>query len=213
MSGYLALIVFLCSRANHSHMHIIFYGPEGSGKGTQAAILAKQIGYPVLTSGDLVRDAAANDKGIIGDVVRQSLQEGKYVADSEMQVLWKWRLKEDDAKGAWIMDGFPRNLDQARFLDDKIDKYGYSVEAVVFLKLSEDESMTRLLKRARPLHDGSTELHDSPERIKSRLALYKEAEKDVLEYYNGKIIEIDASKSVDEVSADIFAKISPLLNK
>lgn len=188
-------------------MHIIFYGPEGSGKGTQAKLLAEKLQYPILTSGDLVRDAAANDKGIIGEVVREALTSGKYVADSEMQVLWKWRLKEDDAKGHWIMDGFPRNKDQAIFLDDKISKYGYKVELVIFLKLSEEESMKRLLKRARPLHEGSTELHDSPERIKSRLAIYKALEKDVLDYYNGKIVEINANQTVEKVHEDIMKAV------
>ena len=157
-------------------MHIVFYGPEGSGKGTQAKLLAEKLHCPILTSGDLVRDAVTNDKGIIGEVCRQALLEGKYVANSEMEVLWKWRLKEDDAKGAWIMDGFPRNVEQAKFLDDKIDKYGYKVEFVIFLKLPEDVSYERLIKRGRPVSSGSTELHDSPERIKSRLTLYKERE-------------------------------------
>lgn len=191
-------------------MHIVFYGPEGSGKGTQAKLLADELHVPILTSGDLVRDAAANDKGIIGEVCRAALSEGKYVADSEMQVLWKWRLKEDDAKGAWIMDGFPRNIDQAKFLDDKIDKYGYKVEMVVYLKLPEEESMKRLLARARPLHEGSTELHDSPERIKSRLALYKESEKDVIEFYRQKgiLVEIDANHSVEDVHKAILAAVN-----
>jgi adenylate kinase len=191
-------------------MHIVFYGPEGSGKGTQAKLLADELKYPILTSGDLVRDAAAHDQGIIGEVCRQALAEGKYVADSEMQVLWKWRLKEEDAKGAWIMDGFPRNIEQAKFLDDKIDKYGYRIEYVVYLKLTEQESIDRLLKRARPLHEGSTELHDSPERIKSRLSIYKESEAAVLEYYRnaGVLVEIDANQPVEKVHADIVAAIN-----
>lgn len=187
-------------------MHIIFYGPEGAGKGTQAKLLSQTLKLPILTSGDLVRDAAMNDKGIIGEVCRQALNEGKYVADSEMFVLWKWRLKEEDAKGGWIMDGFPRNVEQAKFLADKIDKYGYQVEKVFYLDLSEDESLKRLIKRGRPLHDGSEELHDSPERIKSRLAIYKEGEKEVLEYYRvlGVLININADQSVEEVHAQIM---------
>ncbi len=195
-------------------MHIVFYGPEGSGKGTQAKLLADELHVPILTSGDLVRDAAANDKGIIGEVCRAALSEGKYVADSEMQVLWKWRLKEDDAKGAWIMDGFPRNIDQAKFLDDKIDKYGYKVELVIYLNLPEEESMKRLLARARPLHEGSTELHDSPERIKSRLSLYKESEKDVIEFYRqkGVLVEIDANRSVEEVHKAILESVNAVKN-
>lgn len=191
-------------------MHIVFFGPEGSGKGTQAKLLSEKLKLPILTSGDLVRDAAANDKGIIGEVCRQALEEGKYVADSEMFVLWKWRLKEDDAKGGWIMDGFPRNVEQAKFLDDKIDKYGYKVEKVIYLNLSEAESVTRLLKRARPLHPGSTELHDSPERIAQRLAIYKEGEKDVLGYYRekGVLSEINADQSIEDVATDILASIN-----
>jgi adenylate kinase len=172
-------------------MHIVFYGPEGSGKGTQAKLLAEKLHCPILTSGDLVRDAAANDKGIIGEVCRQQLAEGKYVADSEMEVLWKWRLKEDDAKGAWIMDG-------------------YKVEFVIFLKLPEEVSYERLIKRGRPAYPGSTELHDSPERIKSRLAIYKESEQAVLDYYrsiNVQLIEIDANKDVEAVHQDIMNHI------
>lgn len=191
-------------------MHIVFYGPEGSGKGTQAKLLSQKLGLPILSSGDLVRDAAINDKGIIGEVCRQALSEGKYVADSEMFVLWKWRLKEEAAKGGWIMDGFPRNVEQAKFLDDKIDKYGYKVERVIYLNLSEDESMKRLIKRARPLHEGSTELHDSPERIKQRLAIYKEGEKDVLNFYREKgiLVEINADNQIEKVHEDIVGSVS-----
>jgi adenylate kinase len=191
-------------------MHIVFYGPEGSGKGTQAKLLAEAMHLPILTSGDLVRDAAANDKGIIGEVCRQALQEGKYVADSEMFVLWKWRLKEEDAKGGWIMDGFPRNVEQAKFLADKIDKYGYKVEKVIYLNLSETESIARLARRARPLHPGSIETGDTPERIKTRLAIYKESEKDVLDFYRsqGALIEINADQTIEQVHADIMQKIN-----
>jgi adenylate kinase len=190
-------------------MHVVFYGPEGSGKGTQAKLLAEKLNLPILTSGDLVRDAAANDKGIIGEVVRQALAEGKYVADSEMFVLWKWRLKEEDAKGNWIMDGFPRNVEQAKFLDDKIDKYGYKIDYVVYLDLPEDISYERLIKRARPLYEGSSELHDSPERIKDRLRIYKEGEKDVLEYYRQKGIvhTVNANQDAENVHAEILKEL------
>jgi len=191
-------------------MHIVFYGPEGSGKGTQAKLLADKLKLPILTSGDLVRDAAANDRGIIGEVTRQALSEGKYVADSEMFVLWKWRLKEDDAKDNWIMDGFPRNVEQAKFLDDKLDKYGYNVDKVFYLNLSEEESYRRLIKRGRPLHEGSSELHDSPKRIKQRLEIYKQGEKDVLEYYRqkGVLMEINADQAIEDVHKEIMKHVN-----
>ena len=190
-------------------MHIVFYGPEGSGKGTQAKLLGGVLTLPILTSGDLVREAAANDQGIIGEVCREVLQTGKYVPDSEMFVLWKHRLKRDDANKNWIMDGFPRNVEQAKFLDDKLDKYGYKVDKVFYLNLSEEESYRRLIKRGRPLHPGSSELHDSPERIKQRLEIYKSGEKDVLDYYRqkGVLVEINADQSVEDVHAEILRHV------
>ncbi|MBU1326891.1 nucleoside monophosphate kinase [Patescibacteria group bacterium] len=190
-------------------MHIVFYGPEGSGKGTQAKLLSDKLRTPILTSGDLVRTAAANDKGIIGEVCRQALSEGKYVADSEMFVLWKWRLKEDDAQNDWIMDGFPRKVEQAKFLGDKLDKYGYKVDAVIYLKISEEESMKRLIARARPLHSGSDVLHDSPDRISQRLSIYQGGEQEVLEYYRAKgvLIEINGERPIDVVHQDIMSHI------
>jgi adenylate kinase len=190
-------------------MHIIFYGPEGSGKGTQAKVLSETLKIPVLTSGDLVRQAAADDNGIIGDACRKALTEGRYVADSEMFVLWKRRLKQKDAQKDWIMDGFPRNVEQAKFLDDKLSKYGYKVEAVVYLMVSEEESLRRLQKRARPLHPGSKELHDSPERIKNRLKIYHESEKPLLEYYkkSGVLIQINGEQAPDAVQSDILANL------
>lgn len=191
-------------------MHVVFFGSEGAGKGTQAKLLSEKLDLPILSSGDLIRSAAANDKGVIGKVSRQALTEGKYVADSEMFVLWKRRLKEVDAKGDWIMDGFPRNVKQAKFLDDKVVKYGYRVELVIYLNISEEESYTRLIKRGRPLHPSSNELHDSPERIRRRLQIYKEGEIDVLNYYRqeGVLVEINADQPVEDVHKEIMNYIN-----
>lgn len=190
-------------------MHIIFFGPEGSGKGTQAKMLHEKLGIPVLTSGDLVRQAAATDGGIIGDACRKALTEGRYVADSEMFVLWKRRLKQKDAQTDWIMDGFPRNVEQAKFLDDKLAKYGYQVEAVIHIDISEEESIRRLVKRARPLHPGSIELHDSPDRIKKRLQAYQKNEKPVLEYYGdrGVLITVNGQQPPEKVQSEIITKL------
>lgn len=190
-------------------MHIVFYGPEGSGKGTQAKLLSEKLNLPVLVSGDLVRDAAVKDKGIIGDVCREALQTGKYVADTEMFVLWKIRLKEPDALSGWILDGFPRNIDQAIFLTDKIDKYGYKMDKVFYLKLNDNASLERLIKRGRKLHEGSNENHDSPERIRQRLEIYKSGEKDILNYFKTKGIleEIEGDRPIEEVHQDILFRL------
>lgn len=190
-------------------MHIVFYGPEGSGKGTQANLLAKRLNLPVLISGDLVRETAANDGGLIGEVCRKTLSEGKYVADSEMFVLWKRRLKEEDAKKGWIMDGFPRNINQAKFLVNKVSKYGYKIDKVFYLRISPKESKRRLLKRGRKLHAGNSELHDSPDRIEQRLSMYYQGEQAVLDLFVkiGILEEVDGERDIEEIHKDILGRL------
>jgi adenylate kinase len=186
------------------------YGPEGSGKGTQAKLLSEALDSPIYTSGDLVRDTAATDKGRLGDVCRAALNEGKYVADADMYTLWGNKIISAGATRGWIMDGFPRNVEQAKFLDGKLKELNTAVDAVVYLNINEEESLKRLVKRARPLHPGSTELHDSPERIKKRLAVYREGQAGLLEYYRQKGIlkEISAEKSVGEVHQDVINSLN-----
>lgn len=187
-------------------LNIIFYGPEGSGKSTQAKALANALEIPHVASGDLVRWGAAEDKGMIGDTCREALAKGYYVADSEMFVLWKGRLKASDMNDGWVIDGFPRNLTQAEFLADKLDKHGKNVDVVFYLKVTEEESIRRLLKRGRKNPDGST--NDTEELIKERLRRYKAEESDVLSYYSqmGVLIEIDGEREIDAISGDILAR-------
>ncbi|PIS08726.1 hypothetical protein COT75_05295 [Candidatus Beckwithbacteria bacterium CG10_big_fil_rev_8_21_14_0_10_34_10] len=187
-------------------MYFIFYGPEGSGKSTQAKILAEALNIPCLGSGDLVRHYAAEDKGIMGDVCRESLSKGYYVADSEMFVLWKARLKQPDVQESWVLDGFPRNPSQAEFLDNKLDKYGKKIDLVFYITVSEKESYKRLLKRARCSPDGS--LHDSQDKIKERLGIYMTGEKGVLDIYrrNGMLQEIDGERTIEEIAKDVLER-------
>lgn len=189
-------------------MFIIFYGAEGSGKSTQAKMLAEKLNLPYLGSGDLVRDYAAKDQGHLGDICRQALHQGYYVADSEMYVLWKARLKEPDVADGFIIDGFPRNHTQAMFLNEKLNKYGKKVNHVFYLTISEAESIKRLLKRGRKNPDGS--LNDSEEKIKSRLKFYMEQEADVLQFYKeeGLLRTINGEQTIEVIFQDILKKIA-----
>jgi adenylate kinase len=185
-------------------MFIIFYGAEGSGKSTQAKMLAQKYSLPYLGSGDLVRDYAAKDKGKLGDICRAALAAGRYVADSEMFVLWKARLKEPDVQSGFVIDGFPRNHTQALFLNEKLEKYGHQVNYVFYLEVSEAESIKRLLKRGRVNPDGT--LADSEERIKSRLKFYREQEADVLKFYEeeGLLKRVNGEQSIEKIHEDIL---------
>jgi len=140
----------------------------------------------------------------MGDICRASFAKGHYVADSEMFVLWKARLKEPDAQTGFIIDGFPRNHTQSLFLAEKLDKYNKKVNYVFYLDVSEPESIKRLLKRGRKSPDGS--LHDSEEKIKSRLKIYQEQEKDVLSFYQEENLlnKINGEQTIEKIHQDIL---------
>lgn len=189
-------------------MFIIFYGPEGCGKSTQGKLLAGKLRQPYLGSGDLVRYYADKDQGIMGDMCREALKLGHYVADSEMFVLWKVRLKEPDVQSGFIIDGFPRNHSQALFLADKLEKYNKQVDFVFYLDVSEAESIKRLLKRGRTSPDGS--LHDSSDKIRERLKMYHEQEADVLKFYEktGLLKKVNGEQSIEKIHQDIMKLIN-----
>ena len=187
-------------------MFIVIYGPEGSGKTTQGKMLAQKLKLPHLVSGDLVRRYAKQDQGIIGEVCQQAIKKGHYVADSEMFVMWKARLKEKDLQKGFVIDGFPRNMSQALFLDDKLDKYHKEVNLAVHLKVSEKTSVQRLLERGRCNPDGS--LADSKENIKERLRRYKSEEKDVIDFYQdrGVLCHFNGEQTIKDVHQQLLAK-------
>jgi adenylate kinase len=186
-------------------MHLVIYGPEGSGKGTQAKLLSEKLNLPIYTSGDIVREKAAKDQGFLGQSCRQALKEGKYVPDEIMFILWEDKLKQADKKG-FILDGFPRTLKQAKFLIEKTARYGYQPDMLIHLHLDDDTAVARLSLRKRTLYKGSKILHDDPKRVKQRLAIFRKQEKLILDFFRKRnlLLEVDGKGTVEEVFSKIY---------
>lgn len=187
-------------------MHFIFYGPEGSGKGTQAKLLSVKLGLPVYTTGDLVRETAAKDNNQLGNVCRKVLTEGKYLPDAKVSKLVENKLTSNEAKKGFILDGFPRTLGQAKFLEETLRKNRYNLDNFIYLKLSDEKAIDRLAKRKRTLFGGSNILHDDLQRVKNRLAVFREKEKEVLKFYRerGLTLEVNGAQSIEAVFGDII---------
>lgn len=186
-------------------MYLVIYGPEGSGKGTQAKLLSEKLNLPVYTSGDIVREKAVKDQGPLGQACRQALNEGKYVPDEIMFILWEDMLRYAADKKGFILDGFPRTVKQAEFLVEKTAKYGYQPDKFIHFKLDDDAALQRLILRKRTLYKGSKILHDDPVRIRTRLEVYRKQEKLILDFFQKRnlLLEISSKGSVEEV----FSKV------
>lgn len=188
-------------------MHFVFYGPEGSGKGTQAKLLAEKLRLPVYTTGDFVREKAAEDKGTLGDLCRKVLSEGTYLPDETVSQLISDKLQTDQSKKGFVLDGYPRTLGQAELLKSIMEEAGYKLNKFIYLNLPDDEAVVRLAKRKRTIFGGSKILHDAPDRVKQRLEVYRKNERQVLEFYkkDNSLLEVDALGSIDEVFTRILA--------
>ena len=194
-------------------MHLIIYGPEGSGKGTQAALLSEKLKVPVITSGDLVRKKAT-ERSKLGALCKSALTQGHYVPDEVMFTLWKELLSKSKSKRGFILDGFPRSISQAEFLLSTFDKLNLKIDQFIYLKLSDEEARIRLLKRKRKLFKGSKISHDTPERINERLKVFREKEAPLVNFFKKKnlVLEFDANKTVNEVFGSIIKKFSKVTN-
>ena len=181
-------------------MNLLVLGPQGSGKGTQAARIASDHGIPHVSTGDMFRAAAATGTEL-GLEVEPILAAGELVPDELTVALIRERLSQPDATRGFVLDGFPRNLAQAEELDAMLAEIGRSLDAVLFFDLSDDVALERILVRARD--EGRED--DQPEAIARRLAIYHEQTEPVVERYRatGKLVPLHAARSVGEVAAEI----------
>ena len=181
-------------------MNILILGPQGSGKGTQAARIAAEYGVAHVATGDMFRSAIAR-KTPLGAEIEPILARGDLVPDELTVGLIRERLGEPDADAGFVLDGFPRNAVQADALDDLLDDLGRPLDAVLELQVPDGVCVERLLKRAEL--EGRAD--DTPETISRRMAIYHSETAPLVEHYlpTGRVIGIHGTGTVDEVWAEI----------
>jgi adenylate kinase len=179
---------------------LLIVGPPGAGKGTQSGRLVEAYGIPAIATGDIFRANIKNETEL-GLRVKAIIDAGDYVPDSLTNDLVVSRLAEPDAAGGFLLDGYPRTIDQLHFLDGILAEKGFALDAVVQLVVDGDELVSRLLKRAH--QDGRSD--DTEATIRHRQELYQRETAPLIAVYKerGLVIEIDALGQVDDVSARI----------
>ncbi len=208
-------------------MRIIFLGPPGSGKGTQADLISREFSIPKISTGDILRDAVAN-KTPLGKKAEEKMKKGELVDDEIIVGIIKERVEKEDCKKGYILDGFPRNLPQAQALDSiPADK-----EIVFLFEISKEELIKRLTSRLvcpkckavynkislPPQTEGICDIcftplvqrsDDNEETIEKRYKVWEGEEKDLVDYYTekGNLYFLDASLGSQVIFEEICSKI------
>jgi adenylate kinase len=180
---------------------LLIVGPPGAGKGTQSTRLVQAFGVPAIATGDIFR-ANIREQTELGKQVSAIIDAGDYVPDSLTNDLVAHRLSEPDAADGFVLDGYPRTLDQLGFLDGVLAGKATALDAVIRLVVDADEVVARLLRRAR--EDGRSD--DTAETIRHRQELYNRETAPLIAVYGdrGLVVEIPALGEVDDVSTRIF---------
>lgn len=213
-------------------MRIVLLGPPGAGKGTQAKAMSEAIGGIHISSGDLLRDH--QDRGTeLGSMARSYMQQGLLVPDNVIIGMIEDRIDAPDAESGYVLDGFPRTLEQARALDEALDKKSQSIDKAVNIKVSEDELLKRLggrlicRKCQKPFHmvnsppkkegecdECDSELYqredDTSEAVFRRIQVYGDQTAPLIEYYRekGNLVEVDGEGSIDGVRQVLLSLVS-----
>lgn len=180
-------------------MKLLFIGPPGAGKGTQASLVAKRLGVPHISTGEMFRHHVSNGTEL-GKRVKAILEEGGYVPDDITVAMLAERLKEPDARPGYILDGFPRTGPQVEALDRLIGLDG--LDRVVLFEVDEDALAARMLSRGRA--------DDTEETIRNRFKIYEEQTAPLIQTYGdrGLVVTVDGIGEVDEVTDRVLDAVA-----
>ncbi|WMT73362.1 adenylate kinase [Bradyrhizobium sp. Ash2021] len=191
-------------------MRIVLLGPPGAGKGTQAVRLAQRLAIPQLSTGDLLRAAAAAGTEI-GRKAKEIMQRGDLVPDELMVATVVERISRPDASNGFILDGFPRTIAQAVALDDFLATEALELDCVLELKVDEEVLADRILNRAREAKANGHAIRgdDNQEALKVRMDLYRRQTEPLTEYYRSKGVlkSVDGLRPINIVAASLLEAI------
>ena len=169
---------------------LLFIGPPGAGKGTQANLFCSKYGLDHLSTGDLLRDEVSSGSDL-GLQASEIMNKGELVSDELVLSIVEGRL--DNIKKGWLLDGFPRNVNQANSLKKLLGKINQPLEAVISIQIADDYLIKRLLARGRE--------DDNEEVISNRLKIYREKTSPLIDLYSkqGILFDIDGNADIDVV--------------
>lgn len=173
-------------------MRVVLLGPPGAGKGTQAEKLEEKLGIPQISTGELFRRNIGEGTKL-GLEAKRYLDAGDLVPSELTNQLVDDRLNDSDVAKGFILDGYPRSVEQAKALDDMLERRGAVVDAVLEFRVSQDELLDRLKGRGRA--------DDTEEVIVNRMKVYRDETAPLLEYYSNQLKTVDAIGTMDEVFA------------
>ncbi|MBE9061498.1 adenylate kinase [cf. Phormidesmis sp. LEGE 11477] len=175
---------------------LIFLGPPGAGKGTQAQMLCQNYEVPHISTGDILR-AAVKENTELGRKAEGFMKSGELVPDDLILGLIRERLNKEDTANGWLLDGFPRNVEQAEFLNALLEEIDQSCDAVINLEVPDDVLVERLLGRGR--------VDDKEDVIRNRLEVYREQTEPLIALYEGKeqLKSVNGDQDLDQVTSEL----------
>ena len=185
-------------------------GPPGAGKGTQATSLSTTLGVPQIATGDIFR-ANVTEGTELGKTAKRYMESGDYVPDAITNEMVRSRLGQPDARAGFLLDGYPRTIDQVGTLDEILTDLGSRLDGVVALSVPIDELVVRMVNRAH--RDGRAD--DTEDVIRHRQVVYATQTAPLLDEYSrrGILVEVDGTGSVEEVKARVLDAVNSLKDK